>query len=157
MKAESINSNECVEDPRTSESMRIQPISKTNEAAPVRSATARKSRKGAAPSESRPAPGRALIGAVGEQPYGSGEGEIQDPGGLHGAWQPQLLDHDESACQHADRRPEAVGEIEHRERLTGRRRIATDQPGAHQRESRAEEDRLRQNQQSREGPFEQSG
>ena len=63
MKAESINSNECVEDPRTSESMRIQPISKTNEAAPVRSATARKNLKGAASSESRPPRGRAFIGS----------------------------------------------------------------------------------------------
>ena len=62
MKAESISSNECVEDPRTSESMRIHPISKTNEAAPVRSATARKNLKGA-PSESRPAPERALTGS----------------------------------------------------------------------------------------------
>ncbi len=62
MKAESISSKECVEDPRTSESMRIQPISKMNEAAPVRSATVRKSRKGAAAPGPRPVSVRALIG-----------------------------------------------------------------------------------------------
>jgi len=78
---ESINSKECVEDPRTSESMRIQPISKTNEAAPVRRATARKNLKGAAPPDpprSGASPHR-LLGAAGEQPHGGGESEIQGP------------------------------------------------------------------------------
>src|SRR6266480_1110817 len=95
-----------------------------------------------------------LLGAAGEQPHDSGESEIQGPGALHRARQPELLDHEEPARQHADRSPEAVGEIEHRERFAGRRWIAPDQPGAHQGKGHAEQNRLRQDQESGERPLE---
>src|SRR5437879_7554846 len=112
MKAESINSNECVEDPRTSESIRIQPISKTNEAAPVRSATVRKNLKGAAPSESRPVRGRALIGsfvlAASRPPAGANTG-FQGPALCPGPGKSSLLIHANPAGTTAIEAPERVG------------------------------------------------
>src|SRR5207247_3725795 len=95
-----------------------------------------------------------LLGAAGEQPYDGGEGANQDSGGLYGARQPEPFNHDKSACQHADRGPEAVGEIEHRERFAGRRGIAPDESRAHEGKSHAEQHRLRQDQKPRERPLE---
>ena len=95
-----------------------------------------------------------LFGAAGEQPYDGGEGEIQDPGALHGAREPKPFNHDKSACQHADRGPEAVGEIKHRERFSGRRGIAPDETRAHEGKGHAEQHRLRQDQKPRERPLE---
>ncbi|MBI2320050.1 MAG: hypothetical protein HYU75_24380 [Betaproteobacteria bacterium] len=91
--------------------------------------------------------------AARKQPHHRGKAEVDRACRLHRTREAEAVDHDEAARQDARGGAQAVGEIEHRKRLARRGRIAPDEPGAHQGESRSEQDRLRQDQGAGERPF----
>jgi hypothetical protein len=68
------------------------------------------------------------------------EHQVDDAGDADRARKPERVDQDEAAREHADRRAQAVGEVEQRERFARPFRVAAQEAGAHQRERHPERD-----------------
>ena len=88
-----------------------------------------------------------------QQPDGQSDGDVDQACQPYCPGQTEKTDEEETACQYADCRAQAVREIEQRKDLSRFLRHQPYNAGAHQRKGHPEQDRLGQNQQGGQCPF----
>ena len=89
----------------------------------------------------------------GDQPDEQSNEDIEQARGAQRSRKPERSNHDETARENAERRAQAVGEVQHRDRFPGGRGVRPGEAGAHQREGHSQKEGLRRDEQPAQGDF----